>query len=193
MITIRISGEERVKMTTEEVLMQFDGMMKKFATTCILEVPQSSNNNYEKEDYLSIAQLTLLESLETYDIEKASFSTYLTNQLRGQKTKLLSALGSKKRDDRGFGLVSLNSVGDEGEEVSEVIGTFDEELENSDIGLDIKILFNSLSEEEKLIFNFLYQEQLTKVEFAKQLGIQRSTLDRRIAKLQTKLQTLYSV
>ena len=180
-------------MTTEEVLMQFDGMMKKFATTCILEVPQSSNNNYEKEDYLSIAQLTLLESLETYDIEKASFSTYLTNQLRGQKTKLLSALGSKKRDDRGFGLVSLNSVGDEGEEVSEVIGTFDEELENSDIGLDIKILFNSLSEEEKLIFNFLYQEQLTKVEFAKQLGIQRSTLDRRIAKLQTKLQTLYSV
>ena len=190
MITIRISGEERVKMTTEEVLMQFDGMMKKFATTCILEVPQSSNNNYEKEDYLSIAQLTLLESLETYDIEKASFSTYLTNQLRGQKTKLLSALGSKKRDDRGFGLVSLNSVGDEGEEVSEVIGTFDEELENSDIGLDIKILFNSLSEEEKLIFNFLYQEQLTKVEFAKQLGIQRSTLDRRIAKLQTKLQTL---
>lgn len=193
MITIRISGEERVQMTTEEVLMQFDGMMKKFATTCILEVPQSSNNNYEKEDYLSIAQLTLLESLETYDIEKASFSTYLTNQLRGQKTKLLSALGSKKRDDRGFGLVSLNSVGDEGEEVSEVIGTFDEELENSDIGLDIKILFNSLSEEEKLIFNFLYQEQLTKVEFAKQLGIQRSTLDRRIAKLQTKLQTLYSV
>ena len=193
MITIRISGEERVQMTTEEVLMQFDGMMKKFATTCILEVPQSSNNNYEKEDYLSIAQLTLLESLETYDIEKASFSTYLTNQLRGQKTKLLSALGSKTRDDRGFGLVSLNSVGDEGEEVSEVIGTFDEELENSDIGLDIKILFNSLSEEEKLIFNFLYQEQLTKVEFAKQLGIQRSTLDRRIAKLQTKLQTLYSV
>ena len=193
MITIRISGEERVQMTTEEVLMQFDGMMKKFATTCILEVPQSSNNNYEKEDYLSIAQLTLLESLETYDIEKASFSTYLTNQLRGQKTKLLSALGSKKRDDRGFGLVSLNSVGDEGEEISEVIGTFDEELENSDIGLDIKILFNSLSEEEKLIFNFLYQEQLTKVEFAKQLGIQRSTLDRRIAKLQTKLQTLYSV
>ena len=193
MITIRISGEERVQMTTEEVLMQFDGMMKKFATTCILEVPQSSNNNYEKEDYLSIAQLTLLESLETYDIEKASFSTYLTNQLRGQKTKLLSALGSKKRDDRGFGLVSLNSVGDEGEEVSEVIGTFDEELENSDIGLDIKILFNSLSEEEKLIFNFLYQEQLTKVEFAKQLGIQRSTLDRRIAKLQTKLQTLYSI
>lgn len=193
MITIRISGEERVQMTTEEVLMQFDGMMKKFATTCILEVPQSSNNNYEKEDYLSIAQLTLLESLETYDIEKASFSTYLTNQLRGQKTKLLSALGSKKRDDRGFGLVSLNSVGDEGEEVSEVIGTFDEELENSDIGLDIKILFNSLTEEEKLIFNFLYQEQLTKVEFAKQLGIQRSTLDRRIAKLQTKLQTLYSV
>ena len=52
---------------------------------------------------------------------------------------------------------------------------------------------NSLTEEEKLIFNFLYQEQLTKVEFAKQLGIQRSTLDRRIAKLQTKLQTLYSV
>ena len=191
MITIRISGEERVQMTKEAILTQFDGMIKKFATSCTIEIPQSSNNNYEKEDYLSIGQLTLLESLETYDIEKASFSTYLTNKLRGAKSNMLNALASQKRDDRGYGVISLNATGEEGEEISEVIGDLDEELLDSDISIDVKYMFNSLSDEEKLIFNFLYQEDLTKTEFAKQLGIQRSTLDRRIAKLQMKLQNLY--
>ena len=191
MITIRISGEEKVQMTKEEILVQFDGMIKKFATACTIEIPQSTNNNYEREDYISIGQITLLEALETYEVEKASFSTYLTNKLRGAKTNMLIALGSKKRDDRGFGTVSLNAVGDEGEEVSEIIGTLDEELLDSDTGLDIKDMFNKLTEEEKLIFNFLYQENLTKMEFANQLQIQRSTLDRRIKKLQAKLQNMY--
>lgn len=189
--TIRISGEERIQMTTEEVLNQFDGMIKKFANNCTYEIPQSTNNNYEKEDYYSIGQLTLLEALETYDVEKASFSTYFTNKLRGAKTNMLINLGSKKRDDRGFGKVSLNAVGDEGEEVSEVIGTLDEEFSDIETGLDVQNMLNSLNEEELQIFNFLYREDQTKMEFAKQLGIQRSTLDRRIIKLREKLQTMY--
>jgi RNA polymerase sigma factor (sigma-70 family) len=193
MITIRISGEERVQMTKEEVIKQFDGMIKKFATSCTIEIPQSTNNNYEREDYISIGQLTLLEALETYNVEMASFSTYLTNKLRGAKTNMLIALGSQKRDDRGFGTVSLNATGDEGEEVSEVIGNIDEDFEDMEMAMDIRVLLSALTDEEKLIFNFLYQENQTKMEFAKKLGIQRSTLDRRIVKLQTKLQGLYSL
>lgn len=192
MIIIRISGEERVQMTKEQILKQFDGMIKKFATNCLMEIPQSTNNNYEREDYISIGQLTLLEALETYDIEAASFSTYLTNKLRGAKTNMMINLGSKKRDDRGFGIVSLNATGDEGEEVSEVIGSIDEDFSDSEMAIDVMDLLSNLTTEEKLIFDFLYQESQTKMEFAKKLGIQRSTLDRRIAKLQTKLQSLYT-
>lgn len=191
MILIRVSGEEIIQTTKEEVLKQFDGMIRKFATNCVLEIPQSTNNNYEREDYISIGQITLLEALETYDIEKAAFSTYLTNKLRGAKTNMLIALGSKKRDDRGFGTISLDSSGDEGEEVSEIIGNIDEDFQDIEMALDIKKLISTLTEEEKLIFNFLYQENQTKMEFAKKLNIQRSTLDRRIVKLQTKLQNLY--
>lgn len=193
MIIIRISGEERVEMTKEQILNQFDGMIKKFATSCTLEIPQSTNNNYEREDYLAIGQLTLLEALETYEVEKASFSTYLTNKLKGAKTNMLIGLGAKKRDDRGFGTISLNSTGDEGEEISEIIGYMDEDFMDTEVAADIRDLLSALTLEEQLIFDFLYQENKTKMEFAKQLGIQRSTLDRRILKLQNKLQNLYAL
>lgn len=205
-----------INMSLEEVLYQYDDMVKSFAHKCVKELAGYGAIE-EFDDYYQTGQVELIELYNIYEAEKSCFSTML-HRIQHQKfIMMLRRLKTQKRKNDQT-LLYLNDESEEGE-IENVVGKKDVELENCEDSLDARIKKHFTEEEklmiilgfkrvsskiegrEKRMFNLVLNifddidvgmdiKKLTSTDVAKILNISRPTLSKRVDKVMERLRLL---
>ena len=191
MIKLRINGETVLKeMTIEEVHKQFNNMIKNFANDCVVQSRTMHNNVDTFEDFVSEGYIVLVECFNSYN-PTFTFSSYLSSALNLTRKELLRKMHSDKRKVTTC-LVSFDEPVDVDLNLGDVEGQEDLSFDLLVHNESIKYALSQLDEEEKKIFNFLLDTEMTKISMAEELNITRPTLDNRIKRTRGKLIDLFS-
>ena len=191
MIKLRINGETVLKeMTIEEVHKQFNNMIKNFANDCVVQSRTMHNNVDTFEDFVSEGYIVLVECFNSYN-PTFTFSSYLSSALNLTRKELLRKMHSDKRKVTTC-LVSFDEPVDVDLNLGDVEGQEDLSFDLLVHNESIKYALSQLNEEEKKIFNFLLDTEMTKISMAEELNITRPTLDNRIKRTRGKLIDLFS-
>ena len=191
MIKLRINGETVLKeMTMEEVHKQFNNMIKNFANDCVVQSRTMHNNVDTFEDFVSEGYIVLVECFNSYN-PTFTFSSYLSSALNLTRKELLRKMHSDKRKVTTC-LVSFDEPVDVDLNLGDVEGQEDLSFDLLVHNESIKYALSQLNEEEKKIFNFLLDTEMTKISMAEELNITRPTLDNRIKRTREKLIGLFS-
>ena len=191
MIKLRINGETVLKeMTIEEVHKQFNNMIKNFANDCVVQSRTMHNNVDTFEDFVSEGYIVLVECFNSYN-PTFTFSSYLSSALNLTRKELLRKMHSDKRKVTTC-LVSFDEPVDVDLNLGDVEGQEDLSFDLIVHNESIKYALSQLNEEEKKIFNFLLDTEMTKISMAEELNITRPTLDNRIKRTRGKLIDLFS-
>ena len=191
MIKLRINGETVLKeMTIEEVHKQFNNMIKNFANDCVVQSRTMHNNVDTFEDFVSEGYIVLVECFNSYN-PTFTFSSYLSSALNLTRKELLRKMHSDKRKVTTC-LVSFDEPVDVDLNLGDVEGQEDLSFDLIVHNESIKYALSQLDEEEKKIFNFLLDTEMTKISMAEELNITRPTLDNRIKRTRGKLIDLFS-
>lgn len=190
-IKLKINGEiiERL-MTIEEVHKQFNNMIKNFANDCVVQSKTMHNNVDAFEDFVSEGYIVLVECFKSYS-PTFTFSSYLSSALDLTRKELLRKMHSDKRKITTC-LVSFDEPVDNELNLGDVEGKDDVSFDLLAHNDSINYALNYLTEEEKRIFGFLLDTEMTKINMAEELNITRPTLDTRIKKTRSKLVNLFS-
>lgn len=176
------------EMNIEQLCIQFEDMIYKFAYKCVGSLKGFKNNVEEFEDFYQQGMIELVKVFELYD-EKHCFSTLLQIRLDNALKYNLRKYSFKKRVVNDS-LISLNMISDDGRSYEDVVGDRDFCLEEIENKLDILMILQELNEEEKEIFKFLLEQEKTKLQLSKELNISRPTLDNRIELVRDKVKRI---
>lgn len=170
-------------MNIEELLLQFEPMIYDFVKRCLLEINTSS---YDYEDYYQFGVQALCEAFNIYDESKGCFSTLLTIQLKGMKSRIKTNLFAKKRGSGNISYISLNAsddgcIGIEKNLIDEEYGY--NELEDNDF---FNWVLSKLTDEEKIIFSTILGDK-TSLKSSNLSNVSRMTVYRKTVKLKEKL------
>lgn len=70
--------EKEVEMSFEEIVIEFENMVKKFSKDCVSALGKYQDNNFDEDDYFQEGMVELYKAYEKYDSSKGvCFSTYL--------------------------------------------------------------------------------------------------------------------
>ena len=129
--------------------------------------------------------------MKTFNIynEQQCFSTLLQINLNNKHGYLLRNLNASKRNSNNS-TVSLNAEYPEGNTFDTYIGVEDIMLQDIESKIDLLNKLDTLAEEECKIVKNLLEEEKTKIQLAKELGISRPTLDSKIKIIREKLKDL---
>lgn len=178
-------------MTVEEVQKQFNNMIKDFANKCVAQSRTMHNNIDTFEDFVSEGHIVLLGCFKSYS-PTFTFSSYLGSALDLRRKELLRKMHSEKRKVTTC-LVSFDEPVDVDLNLGDVEGKEDSSFDLFIHNENINYVLQQLSEEEKKIFGFLLDTEMTKITMAKELNITRPTLDTRIKRTREKLAHLFLV
>ena len=191
MIKLRKNGKIIIEpMTLEEVYKQFNNMIKNFANDCVMQSRTMHNNVDVFEDFVSEGYIVLVECFNSYN-PTFTFSSYLGSALDLTRKELLRKMHSDKRKVTTC-LMSFDEPVDIDLNLGDVEGEEDASFDLLIHNDSIKYALSHLDEEEKKIFNFLLDTEMTKISMAEELNITRPTLDNRIKKTRSKLIELFS-
>lgn len=176
------------KMEVEELFEHFEDMIHKFAHKCVGSTKNNFSNVNDFDDYMQMGNMELMKAYQLYD-EKHCFSTLLQIRLNNAYHYNLRKLNFYKRKTDST-IISLNRKTEENKSVEELYGQDDLHLSNIEVKLDLSYIFSKLDPQEIKIFLFLLEQEKTKIQLAKELGITRPTLDSRISLLRDKIKKL---
>lgn len=218
-IKITINNEiSIVKMSREEMLINFDNLFNQFAQQCMEKNKDYNNRIEDFDDYKQKAMIKALEKFETYDIRKGMFSTILFIALQGLIIDEIRKNEAKirKAEYKPYYLDSQNF--EEGECVANLVPdkTSGEYIINNSTDLE-KFLIKNLTKEEMMFYTIDLKKRAgkassiqkvclkhtievftkiigiipdKKIEIATLLGISRPTLNKRIKEAIDKVKTL---
>lgn len=207
-------------LTKEEVLKEYDGMIRKFAINCDCKLKTIQGNMFSEEDYIQVGKIEALSAYENYDSSTGvKFSTYLQNSLRYVFVHIVRDLNAQKRKVERP-LVELDSEDNFGEGLvmHEMVASKEINLKEDNVCDLEKHLINNLTKEELVFLKMGMQKQVnkakgvyksslnftldvinenidgvnvsTKAELAEVMGISRPTLNKRIKTVMDKTQRL---
>ncbi len=207
-----------VKMSKEEMLINFDNVFNQFAQQCMEKNKYYNNRIEDFDDYKQKAMIKALEKFETYDIRKGMFSTILFIALQGLIIDEIRKNEAKIRkiEHKPYYLDSQNF--EDGESIANIIPdkTSGEYSACSNTGLeeyliknltteemmyytiDLKKRFNRASEIQKSCIQHtinVFMEMIgetpdKKTDMAELFGITRPTLNKRIGETINKVKVL---
>lgn len=176
------------KLTLEELMSIFENMINKFAHRCVHSMSKHHTNTDDFEDFYQYGMLELMKTFNIYN-EQQCFSTLLQINLNNKHGYLLRNLNASKRNSNNS-TVSLNAEYPEGNTFDTYIGVEDIMLQDIESKIDLLNKLDTLAEEECKIVKNLLEEEKTKIQLAKELGISRPTLDSKIKIIREKLKDL---
>lgn len=176
-------------MTIEEVYKQFNEMIKDFANKCVIQSRTMHNNVDTFEDYMGEGYIVLIECYNTYQ-PTYTFSSYLGTALNSTRKELLRNMHTEKRKVPTC-LISFDEPVDVELNLGDVEGKDEESFEMFLYNDSMRYALSKLTEEEKKIFHFLLDTEMTKMAMTKELKITRPTLDSRIESTRKKLKMLF--
>lgn len=185
---ILLTDRGSVEMTFEEVLVQFDRLIDKFANLAISKIVY---NKPEKEDLIQELHIYTWLAYLRYDSNtEIMFSTYLWKYLMGANHRSTAKLFAKKRINEN-GTVSLNqplSSEDDGTMVEELFG--DECLEISSLAFRdfVEKFEKKLDPVEKRIFKVIMdRSDLSVRDLGDELGMSRQGANKKVNKFKIKV------
>ena len=158
-------------MSIEEVLVQYDDMVKSFAHKCVKGLA-NLETTHEYEDYYQMGQLELIKVFNSYDVNKACFSTILHRAQHHKFIMLIREFGTEKRKSEQP-LFYLNKETDDGA-TENIIGEIDVRIENCEDSLEERIRKN-FTTEERLMMALGFKKNSSKIE-GREKSILNSTL-----------------
>lgn len=177
-----VENNEKVMkdMSLEDCIICYEPAIKKWASELYLMVKNYHNNIMDYDDFYSEGMITLMKLYSTYT-PKNTFNTALHKSLDNSRIDFLRCMNAQKRKTKKV-LVSFDAEQDsEGNyKLNETQGLLDENFNICEVDKDIENALHALTEEERLIFEFLLDKEYTKRALAKELKISRPTLDSRI-------------
>jgi RNA polymerase sigma-70 factor (ECF subfamily) len=153
----------------------------------------------DREDVEQELRTRLLESVSTYDGEKAHWNVFVTTVIERQAAKLLRDLRAEKRDHRRISSLSqpVEVEGDGCVELGEVIGQEHldarrlqqslSDLEYLELKTDVGTVLADLPEELRDICERLKEQSMSEV--ARELDMPRTTLQRYIARIRASFES----
>ena len=179
-----------VEITLEECVNYFEGAIKKWANEVYVIVKDMSHNLMEYDDFYSEGMLCMIEVYNKYKPIN-TFNTALHKSLDNLKIDLIRKINAKKRKtDQSVVSFDMELEDEECDSLQEVEGDIDKNFGLMEFNEDISNAISKLTREEKIIFNFLLDNESTKRVLAKKLKISRPTLDARISKVKDKIMYL---
>ena len=148
------------EMTLEEVLIQYDDMVKSFAHKCVSGLAGFENTN-EYEDYYQMGILDLIKLYGKYEADKSCFSTILHRVQHHRFIMMMRELQTEKRK-ADQSLVYLNEESKDGAHEN-VIGKVDLNLEACGDSLEERIR-KHFTTEERLMMVLGFKKNSSKIE-----------------------------
>ena len=183
---VKKNGEFEYATVEKVIYNHCDKAVRAFAKKCVAGLAWTKNN-FELEDYEQAARMEIITMFDVYD-EIHTFSSMLNTRLDQLYIHFLRYFGNQKRSmnnslsdgNIAYNEVRLQDSYDDGMSYEEIIGTGIDEMNKSNCFMAIEECAKKLDDREKKILSFLINENKTKMEFAKELGITRPTLDTKI-------------
>lgn len=151
------------RLSTEEMLEQFEGLICKWVRDTDEKLGTIFNNVYDRDDYKQMAIESALEAYRAYDIDKdVCMSTFLTNVLFKKYTTIKRGLVAKKRNGE-TPLIYLDMVTKSGDEYSNLVPAKKEEevFELSNVKLE-EFLLDNLTSDERMFLAMALQKNYHK-------------------------------
>lgn len=170
------SGE--VLLSTEEMLLSFNNMLKKFAGECVRGLSGITGNVDEFEDYYQIATIEAINAFKSYNIENGvMFSTYLNKSLRYVFIHLLRDKSAKiRKPEQPLLYINKKANNDENnteDGINVLVNDYDvaEEVIKKDEDLE-DFLMKNLTKEEMILLTMGMYKKMSKAK-----TLQKSSLN----------------
>lgn len=187
---IKLSNGVIKQMSFEEVLEQFDGMIKRFANEALEKIIY---NKPEREELMQELRIQVWEAYKRYD-GKHAFSTYLHFRLQHGIHRVTMKLYAQKRTNEK-GVISLNKViggGDDSEqELENLFGEEDLEITSLTFREFMVELEKKMDlSEKKMLKVLLNRNDYSVQDLANELGISRQGANKKVNKFKKKMANL---
>lgn len=192
------SKKVKKQMSLEECIIYYNNVIKAWANKCYESAKKLSHNIMDADDFYSEAMICLMKVYEIYQPYN-TFTTTLFKSLDNLKTDIFRLLNCKKRKTEER-IISLDETIQTAENSADRgnkklfhknrLKYEDTNLKDIEIRNDINNVIKKLNIEERTIFNFLLNRDITKKVLSKKLNMSRPTLDSRIPKVQGKIRNL---
>lgn len=214
-----LTSEGYLTLTVEEAFKHYEGLLHDFATDCSETLCTIEENYYEFEDYMQMGLETVMETFRDYSVDKnVCYSTYLCKSLRYKKIHIIRDLNRQKRKpvQPSFSLNEVFGGMDNSERLTGDSVVYSNYFEDQPNDLE-QFLMEKLTEDEIAFFIMAMKKRLgdskgrarielqhtidslekltaknteTKETLAKEVGISRPTLNKRVEATYKKVQEL---
>lgn len=191
---IIVENAKRIEkqMTLDECVIYYNDRIKTWARKCYESAKKISHNIMDEDDFYSEAMICLMRVYKAYQPIN-TFTTTLFKSLDNLKADIFKLLNCKKRKSEKR-TISLDETYDESTysklKIDTYIGYEDRGLKDVELKSDINNIIEKLNVEEKTIFDFLLNKNITKKGLSEKLNVSRPTLNTKIPRVQLKIKNL---
>lgn len=188
--TIIFNDGSKAEMTFEQILHQYDLLIKKH---CRMAVQNLMYNKPENDDVVQQMRIAAWKAFIKYEPERGlAFSTYLVYWLQHAESAIVAPMFAQKRVN-AEGTVSFDeSKTDDGEgDMKNVIGEDDENIGDVEYNDLLKRITSMLNSKERVYFKyFLDSEYYNTTRLGDELGVSRQAAHKQVKLLKVKLQDI---
>ena len=195
--------------TFEEIYMKYKPYIENlsFKTYDILSRYRAMNVEIaiEREDVFQELSKKFYQSFDKYDVNTGyAFTTFFMGSLKNDSLRIIRDYGRMRNKNcckTTSEVISINAIKYSGDDSSTDINIEDTIIEPScdDIinncidKIDFVMLLNYFTEEERKIFHYRYDDDLTQMQIAKLVGVTQVQVSRRIAGIKKKIKNISSI
>ena len=164
-LKLTVNNQPReIEMDLNETLVKFEDMFNQFAHQCVQKTSGYQGCTEDFDDFKQLAIIKAIEKFEGYDITKnANFSTILFTALRGLVVDIIRKNETQMRKSKQRLFYIDASIGDNGENASEIIADKNGDVYFEDDATDLeKYLAKNLSKEEIMFYTIDLKKQVNK-------------------------------